>query len=126
MPQGVRSVLAVIAGYFAMMIVVIVLTIVSMKAFHLQSGHPTPVYLTLNILYSIAAALLGGCVTAKIARRSPIVHGVALALIMLALSLVTFSTSAGGQPLGYRIFVVIALPLAAVAGSALTRQPRPF
>jgi hypothetical protein len=122
MPQGVRSVLAVIAGYLAMMIVVIVLTVIVVKAFHLQSGHPTPAYLTLNILYSLAAALLGGFVAAKIARRSPLAHGIALELIMLALSLVNFSTSAGGQPLGYRIFVVVALPLAAIAGAATTKN----
>ena len=119
MPPIVRSILAILAGYATMAAIVIVLTLFSMKVFSLQSGHPTPVYLALNVVYSAIAAGLGGYVAAAIGCRSPVVHGLVLAALMLALSVVSFNTSSAGQPFGYRVFLVAVLPLAAIAGAAL-------
>jgi hypothetical protein len=118
MPQSIRSILAVIAGYLAMAIVVVILTMLCVAIFHLQSGHPTPVYLALNMAYSLAAAALGGWITARIAGRSPIAHGIALGAVILALSALQFLHPAPGQSFAYLIFLAIAPPLAAVAGAA--------
>jgi hypothetical protein len=119
MPQPVRSILAVIAGFLAMMAVVIVCTLLSVMIFHLKSGHPTPVYLALNVVYSLGAAVLGGWVAGRIARRSPIGHGIALGVVMLAFSIFQLLHPAPGQPFAYLVFLSIAPPLAAVAGAAL-------
>jgi hypothetical protein len=123
MPQPLRSLLAVLAGFLSMAAVVILLTTLSVKLFHLRSGHPTPPYLVANVLYSLGAAELGGFVTAKIAQRSPIAHGIALALLMLLLSIVSYKNHPPGQPLWYQIFLIIAPPLVAIAGAALTTRP---
>lgn len=118
MPQPIRSILAVIAGYLTMAAVVVVLTMLCVVIFHLQSGHPTPVYLALNMAYSVAAAALGGWVTALIAKRSPIAHGVALAVLILVLSALQLLHPAPGQSLIYLGFLTIAPPIGAVAGAA--------
>jgi hypothetical protein len=118
MPQPIRSILAVIAGYVAMAVVVVILTLLCVAIFHLQSGHPTPVYLALNMAYSLAAAALGGWVAARIAGRSPVAHGVALAVLILALGALQFLHPAPGQSFAYLTFLTIAPPLAAVAGAA--------
>jgi putative membrane protein (TIGR04086 family) len=119
MAQPVRSILAVIAGYLAMAIVVVVLTVVTVAVLHLQSGHPTALYLALNVVYSLGAAVLGGWVAGRIARRSPVAHGVALGVLMLALSAYQLKHPAPGQPFAYLIVLLIACPLAAIAGAAL-------
>jgi len=122
MPQALRSVLAIIGGFASMAVIVMVCTVVSMKALNLKSGQPTPVYLGINVAYSLLAALLGGFIAAKIAGKSPLAHGIALAALMLVLSALSFKTSAGGQPFAYRIFLVIGPPLAAIAGAELARR----
>lgn len=121
MPRILRSVLAVIAGFLAMAVLVMVLTLVSVSALHVKSGHPTPGYLTLNVIYSLAAALLGGWLAALVAGRSPVAHGIALAVVMLALSAVSYIHYSGTQPFAYQIFLIVAPPLAAVLGAWLCR-----
>jgi putative membrane protein (TIGR04086 family) len=121
MPQPLRSLVAVLAGFLSMAVIVIALTLLCVKFIHLNSGHPTPLYLTLNVLYCLAAALLGGLITAKIARRSPLAHGLALALLMFVLGVLSYTTHPPGQPLWYQIFLTIAPPLAAIAGAAAQR-----
>jgi len=103
--------------------IVIALTVLCVALFHLKSGHPTPLYLTLNVLYSLVAAVFGGWLTAKLARRAPIAHGIALALLMLVLNALSYKGgSAGWQPLWYRIFLTVGPPLAAIVGAALLRS----
>jgi len=105
-----------------MAVIVIVLTLLSVKLFHLQSGHPTPAYLVVNVVYSLAAALVAGIVAGKIADRSAVAHGIALAILMLIFGAISFSHHPLGQPLWYQVFLLLAPPLAAIAGSALVRR----
>jgi hypothetical protein len=124
MPQPVRSVLAVLAGFLAMMIVVIVLTFACIAFFHLQSGHPTPLYLAINMVYSLVAALLGGWITGRLAGRAPVAHGVALAILMLAMGMMSLLHPAAGQSMLYLVFLATAPPLVAIAGSILSLRTR--
>ena len=62
-----RAFFAVMVGYMVMMLSVIVLTLIFVKTMGLKSGHPTPGYLAINVIYSFLAAAIGGYVTARIA-----------------------------------------------------------
>jgi hypothetical protein len=122
MPQPLRSTLAVLVGFVAMMFIVIVCTVACVKAFHLQSGHPTPLYLAINVAYSLAAAFLGGWICARMAGRSPVIHGAVLAAIMLVLGAFSYQGYKGSQPVWYQLFVILVPPLVAVAGAAMLRK----
>jgi hypothetical protein len=126
MPPILRSVLAVLAGLLAMAVIVMALTLLSVFALHLKSGRPTPGYLTLNVIYSLAAAVFGGWLTARLAGRSPIAHGIALAVVMLVLSAVSYLQSTGTQPIAYQVFLVLMPPVAAIAGAWLSRRCVPY
>ena len=115
MPKALRSVLAVLAGYFAMAVAVVVFTVACVKALHLQSGHPTPGYLVANLVYSLLAAVLGGWVAAKIAGYRPLQHGLALGLLMLI-------HPAPGQPLWYAWALTLGSPLMAVLGTKVAQR----
>ena len=123
MPQPLRSVLAVIAGFFTINIVVIVLTAICVHAMHLKSGHPTPGYLVFNVAYSLGAAFLGGYVAGWIGRRRPLAHGIVLAVVMLAFAVVFLLHPAASQPYWYQVFLALVPPLAAIGGSAVAGRP---
>jgi len=125
MPRPLRSVLAIVAGFAAMVVIVIVCTLLSVKLMHLTTGHPTPFYLVLNVLYSLAAAVAGGWVAARVAGYRPLAHGVALALLIFALSALSLLHPAPSQPFLYQVFLTLVPPLAAVGGAALARDNGP-
>jgi len=125
MPRNLRSVLAVIAGFLAMAVIVMALTLLSVAVLQLKSGHPTPGYLALNVIYSLAAAVFGGWIAALVAGRTPVAHGIALAVVMLILSAVSYIHYTANQPVAYQLFLTVAPPLAAVFGAWLYR-PRPL
>lgn len=82
----VRSVVAVVAGFVAMAVVVMVATVVGTRLpGMLVDSVPTTLWLVTNLSYSLAAAAIGGAVAAHLAPRRRWWHGVALAgLIALA------------------------------------------
>ena len=117
MPQILRSVLAVIAGFVTMSFVVIVLTVIAVNAMGLKSGQPTPGYLVINVAYSFFAAGAAGFVTALIAGVKPLEHAYVLAGIMLVMGAVSYLHYTGTQPGWYKAMMVVAPPLCAVAGA---------
>ena len=122
MPKALRSVLAVLGGYFAMAVVVVVLTIACIHGLHLQSGHPTPGYLAINLVYSFAAASLGGWVAARVAGYRRLEHGLALGLLILVIGVLYMIHPATGQPLWHQWTLTLGSPLFAVLGAAFARR----
>ena len=87
-----RSVLAVIVGFAAMAIAVIVATVVSMRLLYPRAEPgllpaPTAAWLAVNFAYSLGAAVLGGWLAAYLAPRAPFAHAVALAVVTVAMAL---------------------------------------
>ena len=114
-----RSFFAVMVGYMVMMVVVIALTLLFVKTMGLKSGHPTPQYLATNALYSFLAAAIGGWVTARIAEVKPMVAAGALAMLMAVAGVLSYQHYAGQQPLWYRVTMMVAPSLCALAGAAV-------
>ena len=121
-----RSILAVLVGFVAMAVVVMIGTAVAMRALQPHEGDATalamrlnPAYLTANLVLSGVAALIGGYVVATIARHDPIRHGIALALLILVMSVVSMRRAGATQPRWYQLTLATAMPLIAIGGSAL-------
>ena len=125
MPSILRSILAVMIGFMVMMLCVIVLTLIMVKTMGLKSGHPTPGYLAINVVYSFLAAAMGGFVTAAIARSKPAEHAAVLAFIMLVVGVFSYRHYTGLQPFWYQAMMTVAPSLCAIAGAALYARNSP-
>lgn len=118
MPPVLRSVLAVVFGFFAMALAISLCTMIAGLIVH-PGTHP-PAYLAASAGYSVAAALLGGWVAGDIAPPTQqLGHGVALAVLIVLFSLPALLHPAVGQPAWLRVFLATVPPVAAIAGAAL-------
>ena len=98
-----RSILAVIVGYLAVAIIVMVTTMAAAAALipgamaamrTRQRPTPTPAYLVANLACGFLAAVVGGYVAGVIAIVSPFAHAAALAALFAVVSL---ASSRGGR-----------------------------
>ena len=83
------------------------------------SLRPTAPYLLVNISYSFFFAALGGYIAATLARRRPIIHGWALAVVMLLFGLLSARVGTGNQPSWYLPLIILGGAGFAVAGSVV-------
>lgn len=121
----VSSILAVLAG-FAFMVVLVMLTTPLLAKLFLEGGMrgtPTAPYLVANLTMAAVAALGGGYLTARLAKHDPLLHGAALAGLMLVMSLLSMrqSTSAG-QPRWYALTLATLMPVLTLCGAYVCSQ----
>ncbi len=110
-----RSVLAVIAGFLTMILLVIVTTFLASAV--TGGGHSmSSTYLTLNLAGSGVAAYAGGRLAGFIALRRPLLHALALAALIIALSVPAIGNPPAGQPAWYPVTVAVLGVLGALAG----------
>jgi hypothetical protein len=126
-----RSVLAVLAGFVAMALTVIVATVLFARVLYPDAAPgrpptPTGAWLAVNFAYSLAAAVLGGWLAAYLAPRAPFRHAVALAVVAAAMALPgILGGGSPGQPAWYPA-VLGALAVGGVLlGGKLARRPVP-
>jgi hypothetical protein len=82
-------------------------------------GHPRAGYIFVNLGYSFASAMAGGYVTAWIAKDNPLIHALALALIVLLLSALSAIQQRGQQPIWYQLTLVALTPAGVFLGGLL-------
>jgi len=81
-----------------------------------SEGRPQPGYVFVNLGYSFLAAAAGGYVTAWVAAENPLIHVLALGLVVLALAALSAMQSRGKQPVWYALTLVAITPLGVLAG----------
>lgn len=120
-----HSFLAVLGGFAAMAVLVMVTTALAaalmvpggMRA-TATPGTPLPrTYLVTNLGCSAAAAFLGGALTARIAGHDPLVHGGALAMLMVLMSVASMRQARGLQPRWYQLTLMTVMPVIALLGA---------
>lgn len=117
-----RAFLALLAGFLTMAIMVGVATAVLMKRVPEwvgAPGHPRAGYIFVNLGYSFAAAMAGGYVTAWISRDNPLIHALALALIVLMLAALSALQQRGQQPIWYQLTLLALTPAGVFLGGLL-------
>jgi hypothetical protein len=82
-------------------------------------GTPRPGYVFVNLGYSFLAAAAGGYATAWAAAANPLVHVLALGIVVLALAALSVMQSKGEQPIWYLLSLVAITPLGVLAGGLL-------
>jgi len=114
--------LALIAGFVSMAFLVGVAT-AALGRFVPEwvgaKGQPRGGYIFVNLGYSLAAAMVGGYVTAWIASNNPLIHTLVLALIVLLLSALSALQQRGQQPIWYQLMLIALTPAGVVVGGFL-------
>lgn len=113
---------ALLAGFLSMAVLVTIATAVLTKLVPEwvgAEGHPRAGYIFVNLGYSIAAAMVGGYVTAWAAKGNPLIHALALAFIVMLLAALSALQQRGKQPIWYQLLLVATTPIGIVAGGLL-------
>jgi len=111
--------LALAAGFLSMAILVALATGVLMKLapeWVGSPGQPKAAYILVNLIYSFAAAMVGGYVTAWIADGNPLIQTLALGLIVLLLGALSAVQQRGKQPIWYALLLVALTPAGVLLG----------
>jgi hypothetical protein len=75
-----------------------------------------PACIFVNLGSSFLSAAAGGYVTAWIAAANPLIHVLALAIVVLALAALSALQARGRQPVGYQLAQVAISPIGVLAG----------
>jgi hypothetical protein len=111
--------LALLAGYATFAALVIAMTALLTRlapSWTGAEGRPQPGYIFVNLGYSFLAAAASGYVTAWVAAANPLIHVLALGLVVLALAALSAMQSRGKQPIWYQLALVAISPLGVLAG----------
>ena len=112
-----RTFLALAAGFATMALLVIAITALLAKLMPGWMGELS--YIIVNLGYSFLAAAAGGYVTAWAAAANPLIHVLALGIVVLALAALSALQSKGKQPIWYQLTLVAITPLGVMAGGLL-------
>ena len=112
----VRSVLAVAAGYAAM---------VAILRFFAPARSEGMNYFLLSATCIAAASLLGGLVTAFIAEGHEFAHAAGLGFVMIVMSIVSMREAGAATPGWYETSVAGCGPMAALLGAAIRLLLKP-
>ena len=108
-----RTFLALLAGFATMALLVIVITALLAKltpGWMGDQGKPEWSYVIVNLGYSFLAAAAGA---------NPLIHVLALGIVVLALAALSALQSKGQQPIWYQLTLVAITPLGVLAGGLL-------
>lgn len=123
-----RSLTAVVVGYFSMMIAILLFfSLLYVLGLPLDKGW---IAFTLIMFINFLTAIAGGFITAYIARREEVKHAyalAALATVMGILSILFPSDSHAQEPLFYSIAnIALMIPGVILGGYIRARQVQPF
>ncbi len=124
------SILAVLGGFAAMVILVMVTTAIAagtlirggMKAMQDPATSLPRSYLAANLACSAVAAFLGGFLTARLAPDKPFYHGIALAALMCVMGLLSARQGGDRQPRWYQLVLCTVMPAIALIGAYISGQ----
>jgi len=111
--------LALAAGFATMDLLVIVLTALLTRmvpSWTGAEGKLPPGYAFVNLGNSFLAAAAGGYVTAWTAVANPLIHVLALGIVVLALAALSVLQLRGKQPVWYALALVAISPVGVLAG----------
>lgn len=111
--------LALLAGYATFAALVIALTALLARlvpSWVGSEGKPQFAYVFVNLGYSFLAAAAGGYVTAWVAAANPLIHVLALAMVVLALAALSALQSRAKQPVWYALSLLAISPIGVLAG----------
>lgn len=113
-----RTFLTLAGGFAAMAAILALTTLIARWTARKSTGGATREMIW-NLGSTLAAALAGGYVTAAIAPLNPLIHALALALIVLLLGGMSAIQARGESPIWFALLMVALAPCAVIAGGLL-------
>jgi hypothetical protein len=120
MSAAVRSVVAVVLGFMAMIVLKMLFTLILVKTMTVNQAHPATLYLAVVVVCTFIAATLGGFVTGAVAKTKPVEHAAALGAIVFFLGWLSYQHYGSSQPIWYQWLVGVVPPFLVLTGSALS------
>ena len=117
-----RSFLALLAGFLTMALIAGIITIALRKFAPHWTGLKNQLsagYVFLNLSYSLAAAMMGGYITAWLARDRSLTHVFVLAVIALLVAALSALQLRGQQPIWYQLLLAAITPLGVLIGGLI-------
>jgi hypothetical protein len=111
-----RSILAVLFGF---LVFIAVIRMLGALAASLSPNAPAMGFLVLSLVWSVAAAVLAGFITARIAGSHELPHTAALGLLMVIMGVISMRQEGVTQPGWYQITIAGCGPVSAMIGAAL-------
>jgi hypothetical protein len=111
--------LALAAGYATVMLLAVLVHALLRQvapSFAAVQPHPDPAYTLVNLGTSLLAGAAGGYITAWIGASNPLVHVLALGLVILLMAALSALQGRGQQPIWYLLAQVALSPLGVLAG----------
>ena len=120
--QTLRSIGSVIAGY-------LLFAVSAFLFFQLSGQRPhataTPAVMAASIVVGVVAAFAGGFLAARLAGRKPLLHGVAVALVLAAGATASLASTIGHGAIWSQLAALVLMaPAAALGGWACARRIR--
>ncbi len=112
----VRSVGAVVVGFLMFAVFIRLLNVFTGVA---ESGGAIMNFLLLSVTWTVAAAVLAGYMTARIAGSREFPHAAALGLLMVIVSLASMRQEGVSQPGWYQTTIAGCGPISAMIGAAI-------
>jgi len=115
----VRAFLALASGFAVIAVLVIAMTALlarTVPSWTDGEGKLQPGYVFVNLGSSFLTAAAGGYVTAWIAAANPLIHVLALGIVVLALAALSALQSRGKQPIWHQLALVAISPIGVLAG----------
>lgn len=119
-----RSFIAIVSSFVLIMAGVMIATVIATRimlgSFMPDPGmQPTQAFLAVNLAYSLAFAVSGGLLTARLAPRAPLLHAVILAAFLLALAAPSLLQPDPGVPSWYPGVITLIGPGGVILGGML-------
>lgn len=111
-----RSLIAVLLGFGFFLAVIRILAAFTGS---LEAGGALVNYLLLSVSWTVAAAVLGGYITARIAGSHEFPHVAAVGLLMVVASVVSMRQEGIAQPGWYQTTIAGCGPISAMIGAAI-------
>jgi hypothetical protein len=127
-----RSFIAVVSAFVLIMAGVMIATVIATRvmlgSFIPPPGlQPTRAFLAVNLAYSIAFAVSGGFLAARLAPRAPFLHAAVLAGLLLALAAPSLAPPEPGVPAWYPAVIALIGPASVILGglvaTSVKRRP---
>lgn len=119
-----RSIFAIIDGLLLFLALEGVFYAIAFLGLNRSFDTPTVPYLTANLLWAVLAALLAGYTAARVAHRSPLMHGVITSIPFFLLAAFNLSKGIGSRRTAFVLAYNILVPLAVILGASLLNARR--
>jgi hypothetical protein len=119
-----RSIFALIDGLLLFLALEAIFYAVAFLGLNLSFDTPTRPYLLCNLTWAVLSALLAGYTAARVARRSPMTHGIILAVPFVALAVYNLNKGVGGRRTWFVLAYNTLVPLAVLVGAFLYSRIR--